>query len=184
MNEEKWPSQPLGDICEILDKFRKPITKKDRVSGDFPYYGATGVVDYVNDFIFDEKLVLIGEDGAKWGPAENTAFAVEGKCWVNNHAHVVRPDREIVLDKWLIYYLNMSDLSEYITGLTVPKLNQGKLRGIPIPTPPINEQKRIVEVLDQTFELTVAGKEKAQLQIAHYKELENSILNEAFDGKL
>jgi len=149
---EQWPLKPLGEICEILDKLRKPITKRDRVSGEYPYYGATGIVDYVNGYIFDEKLVLIGEDGAKWESGENTAFSVEGKCWVNNHAHVIRPNRNIVLDNWLIYFLNMSDLTEHITGLTVPKLNQGKLKAIQIPIPPLKEQQRIVSILDEIFE--------------------------------
>ena len=149
---EQWSLKPLDEICEILDKFRKPITKKDRVSGEYPYYGATGIVDYVDDYIFDEKLILVGEDGAKWKSGDNTAFAVERKCWVNNHAHVIRPNRNIVLDNWLIYFLNMSDLTKHITGLTVPKLNQGKLRGILIPIPSLKEQKRIVRILDEAFE--------------------------------
>ena len=78
----------LGDVCDVLDSHRKPITKKDRIAGDIPYYGATGIVDYVKDYIFDERLVLLGEDGAKWGAGEPSAFLVEGKTWVNNHAHV------------------------------------------------------------------------------------------------
>ncbi|MBA3727326.1 MAG: hypothetical protein H0W86_13070, partial [Armatimonadetes bacterium] len=72
-------------------------------------------------------LVLVGEDGAKWASGENTAFAVEGRCWVNNHAHVLRPLRDTVIDNWLIHYLNHSDLSDFVSGLTVPKLNQGNL---------------------------------------------------------
>ncbi len=118
-----WPFQNLGELCDILDSKRKPITKRDRSSGQFPYYGATGILDYVEGFLFDEKLVLIGEDGAKWAAGENTAFAVEGKCWVNNHAHVIRPHRNTVLDAWIIYYLNGIDLTPFVTGLTVPKLN-------------------------------------------------------------
>ena len=93
----------LGEICEILDRRRKPITKKDRIPGPYPYYGATGVLDYVEGYLFDEPLVLVGEDGAKWDAGENTAFAIDGKCWVNNHAHVLRTDRSIILDNWLIY---------------------------------------------------------------------------------
>jgi type I restriction enzyme S subunit len=86
-----WPTVKLGDVCEVLDFKRKPITKKDRISGEIPYYGATGIVDYVEGFLFEEKLVLLGEDGAKWGASEPSAFIVEGKTWVNNHAHVLRP---------------------------------------------------------------------------------------------
>ena len=136
-----FQTRPLGELCDVLDSKRKPITKKDRVPGEFPYYGATGILNHVEDFIFDEKLVLIGEDGAKWGAGENTSFTAEGKYWVNNHAHVIRPHRNIVLDEWIIYHLNHNDLSPFITGLTVPKLNQGKLREIPIPLPPPPQTK-------------------------------------------
>ena len=127
MNNE-WHTQPLGAITDILDSQRKPVTKRDRKSGPYPYYGATGVLDYVDDYIFDEPLILVGEDGAKWGSGENSAFAIDGRCWVNNHAHVLRPHRDVIVDRWLIYFLNHSDLSKYISGLTVPKLNQGRLR--------------------------------------------------------
>lgn len=146
-----WQSGFLGDVVDILDSKRKPITKRDRVAGPYPYYGATGVLDWVSGFIFDEPLVLIGEDGAKWGAGDASAFAVSGKTWVNNHAHVLRPHREIVTDQWLIYYLNASDLSDFVSGMTVPKLNQGRLREIPIPIPPLEEQKRVVAVLDQAL---------------------------------
>ncbi|NLV24605.1 MAG: hypothetical protein GXY54_07455 [Deltaproteobacteria bacterium] len=117
-----WERKNLGDLCSILDSQRKPITKRNRTNGTYPYYGATGIVDYVNDYIFDEPLVLVGEDGAKWGSGENTAFIVDGKSWVNNHAHVLRPRREKVLDNWMVYYLNHSDLGKFVSGLTVPKL--------------------------------------------------------------
>jgi len=93
----KWPLVELGELCEILDRLRVPIKKADREPGDIPYYGATGILDYVKDYIFDEDLVLIGEDGAKWGTGESTAYAISGKSWVNNHAHVLRPDRTKLL---------------------------------------------------------------------------------------
>src|SRR4051812_31355269 len=115
--KNEWEMKSLGEVCDILDSKRKPITQKYRVSGKYPYYGATGILDYVHEFIFDEKLILIGEDGAKWGPGENTAFIAEGKYWVNNHAHVIRPHRNLLFDNWIIYFLNFSDLSKYVTGL-------------------------------------------------------------------
>jgi type I restriction enzyme, S subunit len=145
----KWQIKKLGEICDILDNLRKPVTARDRKSGDYPYYGATGIQDYVDGYIFDEDLILVGEDGARWNSGDNTAFKISGKTWVNNHAHVIRPDRNILLDQWLIYFLNISDLSDYITGTTVKKLNQEKLRSIPIPLPPIKTQKEIVEKLDE-----------------------------------
>ncbi|MCL4806459.1 MAG: restriction endonuclease subunit S [Thermoanaerobaculia bacterium] len=146
-----WRTQPLGELCDVLDSLRRPITKHDRVSGEYPYYGATGILDYVAGYLFDERLVLVGEDGAKWGPGESSAFAVKGRVWVNNHAHVLRPHRDKLLDQWLIHHLNHSDLREFVSGLTVPKLNQGNLRVIPVPVPRVEEQRRIVGLLDDAF---------------------------------
>jgi len=146
-----WKTVKLGDVCEVLDKLRKPITKKDRSSGEIPYYGATGIVDWVADYIFDEKLVLVGEDGAKWDAGDKTAFIIEGKSWVNNHAHVLRPISSLVTHEWLAYYLTSINLMQWVTGLTVPKLNQAQLRSIPIPLPPLAEQQRIVAKLDAAF---------------------------------
>ncbi len=144
----KWGMVNLGDVCEILDRLRKPITKSNRINGDYPYYGATGIVDWVDDFIFNEKLVLVGEDGAKFGRYEETAFIADGKYWVNNHVHVLRPIENIVMHEWLVYYLTNIDLMPWVTGLTVPKLNQSKLRSIPIPIPPLEQQQRIVAEID------------------------------------
>ena len=172
--------RPLGDVCDILDSRRKPITKRNRVSGPYPYYGATGILDYVESYIFDEPLVLIGEDGAKWGAGESTAYAVEGKCWVNNHAHVIRPNRNLMLDAWVIYYLNAIDLAPFISGLTVPKLNQGRLREIPIPLPPIPEQKRIVAILDEAFTGITTAVANTEKNLANARELFESYLNSVF----
>ncbi len=144
----KWSMVELGEVVEILDSKRKPITKSDRKAGPFPYYGATGILDYVEDYIFDERLVLIGEDGAKWDAGENTAFIAEGKYWVNNHAHVVRPIKTRIIDSYLVSIFKYMDLTPYITGVTVPKLNQEKLRSIQFPLPPLEIQQQIVTMLD------------------------------------
>jgi type I restriction enzyme M protein len=145
---QKWPMVELGEVCEILDSKRKPVKESDRKRGHYPYYGATGIVDYVDEYLFDEKLVLVGEDGAKWGVGEKTAFIAAGKYWVNNHAHVLKPIREKLLDDFLVPVLNRMDLSSYVTGVTVPKLNQEKLRSIKIPLPPLEVQKEIVEQIE------------------------------------
>ncbi len=178
-----WETKNLGDLCDILDSQRKPITKRDRTSGDFPYYGATGIVDYVGDFIFDEPLVLVGEDGAKWASGENTAFHVSRKCWVNNHAHVLRPHRKTVLDSWLVYFLNHSDLSGFVSGLTVPKLNQGSLREIPIPVPPLAEQQRIGGLLDEAFEGIATAKANAEKNLQNARALFESHLQSVFSQR-
>lgn len=171
-----WATKPLGDVCEILDSRRRPITKNDRRAGEYPYYGATGVVDYVDQYIFDEPLVLVGEDGAKWASGESTAFRVLGRCWVNNHAHVLRPDRKQLLDDWLVYCLVHQDLSPFVSGLTVPKLNQGSLREIPLPMPAVSTQQRIVAILDEAFEGIATAKANAEKNLQSARDLFESQL--------
>ena len=124
--------------------------------------------------------MLVGEDGAKWGSGENTAFAIAGKCWVNNHAHVLRPIRHAILDNWLIHFLNHSDLSEFVSGLTVPKLNQGSLREIPIPLPPLPEQRRIVGILDEAFEGIATAKANAEKNLQNARAIFESHLQSVF----
>lgn len=148
-----WKWARLGNMVEVLDSLRKPVKKDDRKSGSFPYYGASGIVDYVSDFIFDEELVLVGEDGAKWGTGDLTAFSISGKTWVNNHAHVLRPNRSMLLDRYLVHALVARDLQPFITGTTVPKLNQAKLVSIEVPIPPRAEQHRIVAKVDELMAL-------------------------------
>lgn len=150
---ESWTWGRLGDVTEVLDSLRKPVTKQDRKAGPYPYYGASGVVDYVSAYIFDEPLVLVGEDGAKWGAGEKTAFSISGKTWVNNHAHVLRPKRSVILDDYLVISLVAQDLSQFITGMTVPKLNQARLTSIGISLPPLAEQHRIVAKVDELMAL-------------------------------
>lgn len=147
--ESKFDLYKLGDLVENLDSKRIPLSKNERISGEIPYYGATGVIDYVEKHIFDEKLILIGEDGAKWGANENSAFSIDGKTWVNNHAHVLRPNRNKILDTYLIEILNKYDLSSYITGQNIPKLNQANLNSIQIPLPPLDIQQKIVDEIEK-----------------------------------
>jgi len=144
----QYSSVSLGSIVEILDSLRRPITQCDRISGEYPYYGATGILDHVHEYIFSERLVLVGEDGAKWGQNEKSAFIADGRYWVNNHAHVLRPLKDKCIDTYLVEVLNFMDLKPFITGVTVPKLNQGKLREIQIPLPPLSIQEEIVEEIE------------------------------------
>lgn len=161
-----WEWVRLGQVVEVLDSLRKPVTKHNRKPGPYPYYGASGIVDYVSDYLFDEPLVLVGEDGAKWGCGDNTAFTISGKTWVNNHAHVLRPFRSVLDAQYLVYALIGSDLKPYITGITVPKLNQAKLVSIEVPLPPLKEQKRIVIKVDQLMALCdeLEARQKKQQQ--------------------
>ncbi len=182
--KQGWEINDLGEVVEVLDNLRKPITKKDRVEGGYPYYGATGVLSYVHNYIFSEKLVLIGEDGAKWMSGDNTSFIAEGKYWVNNHAHVIRPIRNIILDEWIVYFLNFSDLTPFITGMTVPKLNQEKMRSIRIPLPPLPEQQRIVAILDEAFASIAKAKANAEQNLKNAKELFESYMQNSFKNKI
>lgn len=164
--KEKWTYKKLGEVCEVLDSKRKPVTKADRVSGVYPYYGATGIQDYVDKYIFDGDYLLVGEDGAKWGTNDKTAYQIHGKCWVNNHAHVLRINDDVVKASFIEHYLVWKDLSSFITGAIVQKLTQAALISIPIPIPPLETQSRIVSELDLLQ--SIIDKQKAQL-----KELDN-----------
>ena len=181
--KEGWDIKTIEETCDILDKYRKPITKRNRIEGEIPYYGATGVLSYVNDHIFNEDLILLGEDGAKWESGAKSAFKISGKTWVNNHAHVLRPDRNILLDDWLVYNLNFQNLLPYVSGMTVPKLNQGNLKKIAVPIPNINVQQQIVQILDQAFEKIDRAIANIQQNIKNAEELFQSKLNEVFSQK-
>lgn len=174
----------LGEVCEVLDRFRKPLTKRDRKPGPIPYYGASGIIDHVDGYIFDEELVLLGEDGAKWGPGDTSAFVVTGKAWVNNHAHVLRPNHQMVRSQWLIQYLNAADLTPYITGLTVPKLNQAKMRTISIPLPRLAAQDEALARIESLSNRLSALEVAASKQVEAAGLLTQSALSAAFRGEL
>ena len=156
----------LGEICENLDSQRRPITSSKRKKGIYPYYGASGIVDFVENYIYEGDYLLVSEDGANL-LARNTpiAFSISGKNWVNNHAHVLKFDT-YEGRKFVEYYLNQIDLKPYISGAAQPKLNQNNLNSIPIPLPPLSEQRRIVEILDRFDTLTNSISEGLPREIA------------------
>jgi type I restriction enzyme, S subunit len=167
---DAWRSKELGSVCEVLNNRRRPITGSDREPGPYPYYGASGIVDFVKEFIFDERLLLVGEDGAKWSAFERTAFIVEGKYWVNNHAHVLKPTE--INDTLLENYLTMVDLGPFVTGAAPPKLTLGKLKSIPVPVPPSSiEQRKIADCLSSLDELIAAQARKVDALKTHKKGL-------------
>ena len=144
INPMSWEKKRFDEICENLDSRRKPISSSDRVGGIYPYYGASGIVDYVEDYIFNENILLVSEDGANLLMRSTPiAFSVSGKVWVNNHAHVVR-FKEMCLQKYVEIYFSLIDISDNITGSAQPKLNQAKLNAmlIPIPDSSLLEQYR------------------------------------------
>ena len=149
--EVEW--RALGELADNLDSKRKPITSSLREAGDIPYYGASGIVDYVKDYIFDGDFLLVSEDGANL-LARNTpiAFSISGKSWVNNHAHVLKFET-YTERRYVEYYLNSIDLKPYISGVAQPKLNKKNLESIRVPNPPPEEKRRIVKILDKFDEL-------------------------------
>ena len=166
----------LGDICEILDSKRIPITASNRKAGIYPYYGANGIQDYVDDFIFDDELVLLAEDGGHFGsPDKPIAYRVSGKCWVNNHAHVLKPKDYLNVD-YLCYSLMFRDVSSIVNGATRQKLTQADMREIEIPLPALNEQHVIVDNLNKIFTLISLRKQ----QLSKLDELVKSRFVEMF----
>jgi len=144
---KNWTIEPLGSLTENLDVLRMPVKGSDRAPGPYPYYGASGVVDSVDKFIFDGEYLLIAEDGENLRSLKTPfAFLARGKFWVNNHAHIVRGNNR-ANTRFLLYALLNSDVSGYLTGSTMPKLTQGNMNRIPVITPPLSEQLAIADVL-------------------------------------
>lgn len=144
----KYPFISLEEIAENLDSKRKPVTKSDRVAGIYPYYGASGIVDYVAEYIFDEELLLISEDGANLtARVTPIAFSISGKTWVNNHAHVLR-FKDHITQKYIEYCINSMNIAGFVTGSAQPKLNQQSLNSIKIPFPPLDVRKAIVTEIE------------------------------------
>ena len=150
-----WAYVRFGNISINRDGERIPVSKDDRnkVQGEYDYYGASGIIDKVNDFIFDKDLLLIGEDGANLiNRSTPIAFIASGKYWVNNHAHVIDAhDFQLLL--YLEKYFNAIDLKPYVTGTAQPKMNQAKMNSILVALPPLAEQHRIVAKIDQLMVL-------------------------------
>lgn len=143
----------LGKVCDILDSQRKPISKGKRISGEYPYYGANGIQDYVDGYIFDGTYLLIGEDGSVIN-SDNTPVLnwAQGKIWVNNHAHILAEQSGSAKLRYLYFILQCTDVSELVHGVP-PKLNQASLRSISVPLPPLPVQEEIVRILDAMTDL-------------------------------
>ena len=143
----------LEDCCEILDSKRIPVTANKRRNGKYPYYGANGLQDYVDDYIFDDELVLLAEDGGNFNSKDKPiAYRVSGKCWVNNHAHVLKPKQGISVD-YLCYALMYYDVSGLVNGATRQKLTQATMRKMKIPILSEINQLRIVEIMNSIQQL-------------------------------
>jgi type I restriction enzyme S subunit len=168
-----------------LDSRRIPVTKSARSSGEHPYYGASGIVDYVADYIFEGDNLLVSEDGANLlARSTPIAFSVSGRYWVNNHAHILHFD-DMTTQRYVEFYLESIKLDEYITGAAQPKLNQKALNTIPIPIPvAIEEQAAVVlriEGLQKGIQRLTSIYER---KLAALEELKMSLLHQAFNGEL
>ena len=143
----EWRTRTLGELTDNYDSLRIPIKKMERQPGPYPYYGASGIADHVNGFLFDGQYLLIAEDGENLR-TRNTpiAFLANGKFWVNNHAHIVRGNSS-ANTRFLMYALAELDISGYLTGSTRPKLTQGNMNRIELFVPPLPEQRAIAHVL-------------------------------------
>lgn len=179
-----WEIKTLNQISENLDNKRIPITKNKRNSGNIPYYGASGIVDYVSEFIFEEELLCISEDGANLlARTYPIAFSISGKTWVNNHAHVLKFPN-LITQKFVEIFINSIKIDDYVSGMAQPKLNQAMLNKIPIPIPPLEEQQTIVHHLDALQAESRKLEKIYRQKIASLEELKKSILKKAFAGEL
>lgn len=177
-----WEEKTLPDISENLDSIRVPVTKKNRTEGRYPYYGASGIVDYVDDYLFNEDLLCISEDGANLlMRTYPIAFPISGKVWVNNHAHVLR-FKSMTTQRYVEYYFSGMKLDEYITGAAQPKLTQKAMNSIVINIPKTTEeQHQIVARLD-TLSVRVRQLEKVQRKtLAECDALKQAMLREVFE---
>ena len=148
-NPFQWPVFRLGEICLNEDARRVPVKSSDRkaMQGRFPYYGASGVIDHVDDYLFDGQRLLVGEDGANLiARSSPIAFIADGKYWVNNHAHVLTENGRAKL-RFLEYYFALVDLKPFVTGSAQPKLTRSALDSLPVPLPPLDLQERFESVL-------------------------------------
>lgn len=148
MNSEiQWFEKPLGEVTCNHDGKRKPVKESERKKGPYPYYGASGIVDYVDGYLFDGRYLLVAEDGENLRTRQTPiAFMADGKFWVNNHAHIVTGNEEVTTE-YLHYFLQHADIQSYLTGAVMPKLTQGNLNRIPVRYPELDYQKQIVQIL-------------------------------------
>lgn len=170
---------PISAVTSNLDSKRIPLNAEERKlkakNPIYPYVGANNILDYIDEYIFEEKILCVAEDGGSWGRNEQCSFVIDEKCWVNNHAHVLTAKDNLHLE-YLCYYLNFADLSLHITGATRGKLNKGVLNKIQIPLPPLKTQKRIATILDDAQAL----KQKNEQLLKEYDELAQSIFLDMF----
>ncbi|MDN3696181.1 restriction endonuclease subunit S [Vibrio cortegadensis] len=185
---ESWSWDNLGNLVAVLNSKRKPIKQADRNKrqGEYPYYGAFGIIDHIDDYVFDGEYILLAEDGKNLEQRSRPiALVANGKYWVNNHAHVLEVKPQIDI-KYLCYFLNSPHLviDEFLTGQDQVKLNKVAMVKLPIPVPSYTEQKEIVRLVDQYFAFADTIEAQVKKAQARVDNLTQSILAKAFRGEL
>lgn len=176
-----------ASFAECKDSYRKPINATERAGriGSIPYYGATGQVGWIDDYLTDEELVLLGEDGAPFlDLIKDKAYLISGKAWVNNHAHILKSFFGHAGNLYLLHYLNAFNYTGYVNGTTRLKLTQSSMDTIPVPIAPFAEQQRIVDRIESLFAKLDEAKEKAQAVVDGFEDRKAAILHKAFTGEL
>jgi restriction endonuclease S subunit len=179
---DDWVETKLVEVVEVLDRFRKPVnaTERETRPGSIPYYGANGQTGWIDDFIFNEELVLLGEDAIDFAdPSARKAYLISGPSWVNNHAHVLRARIDLINSYFLAESLNRVDFSQYVSFGTRSKLTQGSMIGIKILIPPLQEQEKIVEIISTMDAVT----EMTDSTLAEARNLRSGLLSDLLSGK-
>lgn len=182
----QYPTYKLSEVADILDSFRKPINSTERtkrIQGKkenelYPYYGATGQVGLIDEFLTDGEFVLVGEDGAPFlEPFKNKSYIIRGKAWVNNRAHILSGKKDVLSNQYLNYFLNSFDYRNYVNGTTRLKLTQGNLTQIPIPLPPLPTQRAIVARIESLFAELDKAVDKLKTARQQLKTYRQAVLN-------
>ncbi len=174
-----WATRPLGEIIDLFDQKRVPLNSRERQArpGPFPYYGAQGIIDHIDGYIFEGRYILVAEDGENLNSKKlPLALFATGKFWVNNHAHILRGKAGVADDTFLLACLNDANIKPYVTGAAQPKLSQANLRQIEIPLPPLPIQRRIAGILSAYDELM----ENCQRRIRILEEMARALYREWF----
>jgi type I restriction enzyme S subunit len=182
-----WCVEPLSGCADVLDSRRKPINSKERASraGPIPYYGATGQVGWIDDYLFDEELVLLGEDGAPFlDKSKSIAYIIDGKSWVNNHAHVLRARSDVTTNRYIKHYLDSFDFNGYVEGSTRDKLTQGAMNSIPVLLPPRPIQDALVNLVDTAGQKRVSAAAHLSAARRAIERFHQAVLAAACSGRL
>jgi len=180
---EDWNLRPLGELVKFLDGMRRPVKDADRTKmrGSIPYYGASGIVDYVNDYIFDEDLILLGEDGENiLSRACRLAFSISGETWVNNHAHVLRPNPDICIG-FLTDYLESLNYERFNSGTAQPKLNKQTCFNILIALPPTKAEQEAIATILSDMDSEIAVLEE---KLAKARQIKEGMMQELLTGRI